>query len=803
MCMVDKKNRLPTEIEELTIHLKQDMESSDFISESLPLCQSLVDADAASVFGVKHNPVTHEFYLQLLDCIGYEKIKGNKESGKKVEFPGVRYNLTGDEPIGLTANIVLESKACLINSQEMLDEQKKTRNFKGTFRNVAWRKPDSPRSFIGVPIISAGSCLGVLRIDRKDWDSLNDVDLKNVEVFASIIGSGLGSILFSKRLGDATSILAASSQVIETLQKIVRECAHVTSAEACSLFLLDEDAENQLILRADNGHDYNLSNQKGKNNKFVYDGDRTGEKKPGITWECFESAEPREANNKDEVTDPDSHADKLWPDQWDVDKKKKCHSYFMDCVKECSSTGEAIEKFGVLKVENKLGYDKIPIENGGFNNQDKQVVEIFANAVALLLRTKDVTFGKSYTCSQMFGEPIIKALSEDSFIRSLKLLSHGDKIVEYLEEFIDTIVSDRGAWRSIIEYSDIVLRICRNMGSTLTLDKIASELLKGLQDYEFALKNIPAYRYHFTHVFNVFLLGLLIICKNKGIREKFKGNQKNALIQEWFIVAMLHDIGLPIEKSDKLFSILMQQSLHLDNDIKFPFSQMPILSIQDFFDEFPLFVDLVAKSLECSKGSIKYKILKTVLHQMSFPTTEKTLKTHSLMSAMMVYRYLKNDKIIKSLPNILSAIVFHEIDVVSKIQRECNKFDNAKELREFFASQMSLSKNPLMFLLALCDTFQNWGRPENMGFVAGSIIDESDNVEVFKFDIDDSNISLTLSYEEEPKSWDNIRNNIILPQTLAWRLDDERVIINMMFINKKGREFGRIPWLRDSSHEKE
>ncbi|MDQ1355224.1 MAG: hypothetical protein QG657_5534, partial [Acidobacteriota bacterium] len=510
----------------------------------------------------------------------------------------------------------------------------------------------------------------------------------------------------------------------------------------------------------------------------------------GLTYKCYDKIEPQEATTNEEVKGSEHHASKLWPHQWE-DPEKPCHSIYLHPVKQEGTTPSI---FGVLKVENKLKLTLEPMEIGGFTPQDKFVVKMFADAIALLLRRNHIYYGKPYTPYQMYGKPILEYLQDKDFLKSLETFAEKQQLCRCLQKFAREKQSQKSEWRTLAEYSNEVVDKAKEIASIFGCQDMANTLLSRMRDYEILLKEIPAYRHHFVHQFNVFLLGIVILSKTKKILDKFINNiDKKNILKEWFLSAMFHDIGLPIEKLNQVFQAFVKGSLNLPHNVDVQFSPFSILSIEDYYKSYyrmeksimGLFSDIAVQ-----------KEVGSVLHSLAFPSAlGKTSHNHSLISATMVEKEFQKKNLGKdSMDRILAAIIFHEGRVAQSLYKRI-------ECPERVKSEISLSKNPLIFLLAICDVIQNWGRPESEGEISHSSVDEFGSINLKELSFTgESKVDIHLKYDTKPSNWKHILKNVITPQLKIWRNNVKSLYITIWF-EDDNTTFGNVSFNYEKDSE--
>jgi GAF domain-containing protein len=770
--MVNQLNEFLT-----TLHGKLSKEA--IIAEAVFRCKEMMKTTAASIFLIEHDIHKRDkepLRLVMKDCIGYDKIKGSKENGYQGQgsLEKFEYEVSSQTGQGITALIAQKREGVLVRSREEF-----TRLFKqyylGKFDNYYWNNPSKIESFVGVSLLFSDECIGVLKVESDQLNFYSDEHLIFMKNLATIVAATLNSATIFAEVIEVTEDLASTRSPFEILHRIVESCAHISHAEAASLLLYDL-SQKGLILRMDYGHDHDLSNIFGTEenpHKYIY---RSGDDPKGITWECYETREPKELNNAQEVSQEPAHANKLWPYQWN-DPNKTCHSVYMVPIIGDVEPGEPGACYGVLKLENKLDLIGIPVKQGGFTENDKSLLEVFANALAIHLADPSISFDKAYQPEQLFGMPILTTISENSFEQTFSNLIDLETTLPIICGFIKNIQKKPHSLKALGEYTNEILRVSCRIAEKFGFQEISEVLLKVFRDYEVILKNIPGYRLHFVHQFNVFLLGLVIAAKVKSLREVFEKTIGKTFLKEWFIASMFHDFGILVEKQDKIFHLYVTDSLNLKREITLPSINMSILSIEDYLRVYNEIEDCISQLF----GNDKIKeAMRSTLHAMT--DIKAGTHNHALLSACMIARALKHTSLTsESIWRIVSAIVLHDVDIWNSL---FTKIAGDDSLVEAAKDSVELSKAPLFFLLSICDLIQNYGRPKMYNF------DNFDdlNIHLGKIEASENEITISLHYSKAPHNWGSIYDEIIAKQANILSINCTDLNISVHFCNDKGKD---------------
>jgi len=213
-------------------------------------------------------------------------------------------------------------------------------------------------------------------------------------------------------------------------------------------------------------------------------------------------------------------------------------------------------------------------------------------------------------------------------------------------------------------------------------ERLSSQLSHELPLY--AVSNF--YRDHLYHVIDVCLLGELLLrsmlTQKKGTRkyafmaDTFTVQTVSSLLHNWYVAALCHDIGYVIEQSDKFLN---------------PIAEIKGQGLSDFTRK-------LKDGLEGGKKEIREtikNIVETGEYVIPNELANKLINTnvstdHGVVAWLHLRQWMKEIKYPKeSLAPALTAILRHNLS----------------------DQEVDIRKEPLTFLLLLCDHIQEWGRP--------------------------------------------------------------------------------------------
>lgn len=404
---------------------------------------------------------------------------------------------------------------------------------------------------------------------------------------------------------------------------------------------------------------------------------------------------------------------------------------------------------------------------------------------------------------------------------SIRKLSQGFRYTEYLlKNYYDFLYSN--------------LKICEDIGVTPEQQEKFLLLTEEFEESQKNLFRIPQYRDHFLHQCNVYLLGIAILsilksnnyipdfkkCLNKayrpkGMSHKYKNNQEAAFA--WFIASMFHDIAYPVEKSHQLVESFFKRYILPHKFGKSIFKQN-LNIFKAFFDlEYSHCIEELAEihwQLNTSDEKIKYQDLRgNITLKRGNPFRQKIMRhildfqDHGVLSAIMLLNRFETDtSMFKYLLPATAAISIHNLQWIdwneftkpckfcSTINTGCTSCENWKKAYDtYFGPELrffDFNKDPLGFLLCLCDMLQDWGRYdfENMENAYESFYNQSRIIDIRT---ENKNIIIDLTLTPTPEAEDRKMNFLLYKkQEIAQVfsrlkfINDHDIVVN--FITEEG-----------------
>ena len=356
-------------------------------------------------------------------------------------------------------------------------------------------------------------------------------------------------------------------------------------------------------------------------------------------------------------------------------------------------------------------------------------------------------------------------------------------LLQYIDEFFSTLTIDpvgnqdrnhrffiRQTIESFLEdeNKDTALRVYMAVIYAYGFSEkksLAYELLELLRNYEENTSTlVERHRDHFVHSVNVFLLGLSFYARNAGLRSRFREDFQNGRFYStdqgefffrWGLAALFHDIGYPIELISKQLKKLFRYMADVPGGSTLQTeARVMLVNFEDFntidnwrlkeeetyfpdresdgsFDPLKI-LDLLAWIIH-EKQELDYVPLRDLL--LSFPEKMQNsgLVDHGFYSAFIVMRWFatqifqnqESSKAFIPVVDSASAILLH------------NYYRHV--LRKAYGEKgpLSPSRNPLAFLMILCDELQEWNRA-----AYGEVMAKDFEAEMTELLIDDALFSI-------------------------------------------------------------
>ena len=222
---------------------------------------------------------------------------------------------------------------------------------------------------------------------------------------------------------------------------------------------------------------------------------------------------------------------------------------------------------------------------------------------------------------------------------------------------------------------------------------------------------VPYYRDHIVHVFRVWVLGCVILCRNNCEYLDKISIDKACVINNyeklsiWTIIALTHDLGYPLEKASQI--------IDKTKEMMKAFITNPTLSmdlsfngVQDSMNDFILRL-MSSKMVEKEEFQDREDKFVARLQSKYYFKFQKSLEhsKHGILSAIIIYKLLLY--FLESDFTINEDYRFKQEDVRQfYIRREVLRSIAAHTCSEVY----QINQHLFSFLLIACDEAQTWGR---------------------------------------------------------------------------------------------
>ncbi|MEI6695591.1 MAG: hypothetical protein WCO13_05955 [Bacteroidota bacterium] len=222
---------------------------------------------------------------------------------------------------------------------------------------------------------------------------------------------------------------------------------------------------------------------------------------------------------------------------------------------------------------------------------------------------------------------------------------------------------------------------------------------------------LPYQRDHVIHALNTFLLGVYI-------NEKYLDRiAKKVNYFQWKLACLFHDIGYQLEITNNLI-IEFQKNINLVNDkLDINYSHLDFFSIKTSKNLIDL-NDGKNSLILIQKKINDWGLLINVKKEFN-NKSKKGIICHGIISSLLILKtldglYHKNNPDRKHEPIIHDNIDYNQTYFEDDIVSACSSiFIHNLKKDSFLKKKINPFKMPLVFLLKISDTLQEWERPNN------------------------------------------------------------------------------------------
>jgi hypothetical protein len=386
----------------------------------------------------------------------------------------------------------------------------------------------------------------------------------------------------------------------------------------------------------------------------------------------------------------------------------------------CEIPSMEVGPFLAVPIKNEeytIGAIRIPRHKGAipFDEQDEKLLSAFSNQLSLVmwnLTGKEMLQRREIEKLSKFYETFSIELVRNC--RDLKHLNYADEIKQFM-----TFQNHSSIQNAILDLMDDLLRKKYEQYYNFPL-------LEDFKSYEVLLLELPGYRDHFIHQFQVFLLGSIIIelmykesfsdensKRSSGKKAKSFSDYYHLSLHmgagprsedfeadlAWLIASCFHDVAYPIQRSDQLFNNFFKKFMGLDNIVE-KVSLCKVFLDSNYGKLIDELCDLYVNLKFCDRPwkydsrDIRNIYLNDRFNRaIRISLMEK--RDHGVLGSLILLHQSKGggaeySKIIY--PAALAIALHNDI------------FKNSLQDNILF------EENPLGFLLIYCDLIQEWGR---------------------------------------------------------------------------------------------
>lgn len=360
----------------------------------------------------------------------------------------------------------------------------------------------------------------------------------------------------------------------------------------------------------------------------------------------------------------------------------------------------------IFHEEETIGVIRIPRREGSkpFDLTDEKLLTAFANQLSYSItnfRNKTALEELKNIRTRDFSYKFCPKLIE--YCKKISYISYADEIKKFLK-FPEK--------RSTID--NAILDSLEDLWVKKYGEKYDFPLLKDFKSYEELLLELPKYRDHFIHQYQVFLLGSVIIDKLNELKYEYstknfsdyynqslhiQKNDVNIADSAWLITSTFHDIGYPIERSDDLFNNFFKKFMGFDENIVDKISLNKVISDHRYLKTIDQLCDFYS-ALE--KRDLPWRYNPTGYYKISVMDKIKEGIISSLVN--------KNDH------GVLASLILLHQSKPTKEEYSTIIYPSALAIALHDKLLFEIDKdikfeiNPLAFLLRYCDLVHEWGR---------------------------------------------------------------------------------------------
>lgn len=348
---------------------------------------------------------------------------------------------------------------------------------------------------------------------------------------------------------------------------------------------------------------------------------------------------------------------------------------------------------GMIKIENHKKSDSVKEFKDlakstiyCFTDKHKEILRILADSAIIAI--ENILY-RADTYKKIFGTKILKKINELKIDDSNENESIHNKIKELYGQLKIEIEDISG----IDEIYNKITKLVSDIAQILNLQVTLNIIDNIGPSFESLLGTDVRYREHFTHQFQVFLLGYYIINKKDSFRDKLIKYLQNInpsyglkdVLKIWFIASMFHDFGYSVGKTESWLKNYFERVAVPSN------FQIGWADIFTYYEsEKTNLVELISRNTNNPKDKIAAFIKDAFIKH----------HDHGVISGLILMNIMRGKMDDVLLREACCAIILHTETIYSKF------------------NMLKINQFPFAFLLVFCDNAQQWGRPRMMTLIS-------------------------------------------------------------------------------------
>ncbi len=370
-----------------------------------------------------------------------------------------------------------------------------------------------------------------------------------------------------------------------------------------------------------------------------------------------------------------------------------------------------------------------------------------------------------------YGDPVFKRQEiSDRGPQNLSLI-----LIDALQELRNTALGKDIAGRAV----------SYRTRETREDDVVALEAMKSLwedhlnvkypdmqREFEPLLRLDPKYRDHFLHVFQVLLLGMVIIDRlhTEPAVVEFQGRHRLSLDKAWLVASTYHDFNYPIQKYEEWMKAFLKRNLFVDVSVderhptSYPFHiNVERLMVQDGLGAR---IQALCRAL----GQNAHRCAGLCLFEQAVLE-----KNHGAIAGLTLFQWFRAESCTSvpqgALEQCAMAIALHDKEVWKRFVTSVDGGSADLGRCSSGPAELTFWDRPLQFLLIFCDSVHEWGREGKT--------DDTIGAELVALSVDGNAVDVTVALEDG-EGWENKKRELEMVQRY---LHDPRFSITI--VNKK------------------